>query len=358
MDRSDAGRTVALGVVAFAATLLVLAGLTAVVGRGAPGGASASPSGVAASPSPAPTGDARTAGPSASTAPASASGPPGSSSAPPAITPSPSGAGDAVLVGAGDIAGCDWETDEATATLLDDLDGTIFTTGDNVYPFGTAASYRECFEPAWGRHLERIRPAAGNHDWETGTLEAYLDYFGAAAVNDAGDPWYAYDLGTWRVIVLDSDCAAVDGCGPDSAQGRWLADELASTSTRCTMAIWHHPRYSSGFHGDDVAVQPFWEALHAAGADVIVNGHDHDYERFAPMAPDGSEDRTRGLRQFIVGTGGVPLREFEAPKPNSELRLAVTHGVIAFTLKDGGYEWSWIPVEGGDVTDRGSATCH
>jgi 3',5'-cyclic AMP phosphodiesterase CpdA len=242
-----------------------------------------------------------------------------------------------VLIGAGDIAGCDWDTDEATARLLDDLEGTIFTAGDNVYPEGTDETYDACFDPTWGRHLDRIRPTPGNHDTPTGSQEAYLEYFGAAAVNEDGDPWYAYDLGTWRIIVLDSDCGAVGGCDPDSDQGRWLADELAATGVRCTLAIWHHPRYSSGFHGDDAIVQPFWEALYAAGADVIVNGHDHDYERFAPLSPAGAEDRERGIRQFVVGTGGAPLRAFETPRPHSELRLATTQGLIAFTLKDRGY---------------------
>jgi hypothetical protein len=263
-----------------------------------------------------------------------------------------------VLVGAGDIAGCDWDTDEATARLLDGIEGTVFTAGDNVYPDGTDATYADCFDPTWGRHLDRLRPAPGNHDWQSGSLQAYLDYFGAAAVNEDRDPWYAYDLGTWRIIVLDSDCDATGGCDADSDQGRWLADELAGSTTRCTLAIWHHPRFTSGEHGDDADVGPFWDALHAAGADVIVNGHDHDYERFAPLSPAGEEDRDGGLRQFIVGTGGVGLRDFERPHAHSELRLAVTHGVIAFTLKDGGYEWSFVPIDDGAVTDRGSASCH
>jgi acid phosphatase type 7 len=352
MERSEMGRTVALGVVAFAATLIVLAGLVSVVGRapaptGSPSGSpavAASPT-VAATPAQSPTGSpAGSAGPSPTDDPASPS-----AAASPEVDP--------VLVGAGDIAGCDWDEDDATASLLDGIEGTIFTAGDNVYPAGTSETFAECFDPAWGRHLGRIRPAPGNHDWETGTLDAYLAYFGAAAVNDEGDPWYAFDLGTWQVIVLDSDCSRVDGCAPDSPQGRWLSATLADSDARCTLAIWHHPRFSSGTHGNDPSVGPFWDALHAAGADVVVNGHEHDYERFAPMAPDGTEDRDRGLRQFIVGTGGVELREFGDPAPNSELRVAVSHGVIAFTLRDGSYDWRWIPTTG-DVTDQGTATCH
>ena len=350
MDRSEARRTVALGIVVFVATLLVLGGLAAIVRPG--GSASVAPSS-ASTP-----GSSATIRPSAA---ASASSVPTAEASPvlpsPTPTPTPAPSRDPILVGAGDIAGCGEDGDEATAALLERIDGTVFTAGDNTYPAGTTQTYRECFAASWGRSLERIRPAPGNHDWESGSLDAYLDYFGAAAVNADGDPWYAYDLGTWQIIMLDSDCARVDGCGPDSRQGRWLANVLATSDARCTLAIWHHPRFSSGFHGDDPSVGPFWDALHAAGADVIVNGHDHDYERFAPMSPAGDEDRERGLRQFVVGTGGVDLRDFEDPVPNSELRLAVSHGVIAFTLRDGGYDWQWIPTDG-DVGDRGTAPCH
>lgn len=344
MDGSEARRTVALGIVVFVATLIVLAGLAAVMRGG----------GRASVPSP----SASTVVPTATTSAAPASSPSDGSdaSASPAL-PSPTASRDPILVGAGDIAGCGEDGDEATAALLEGIDGTVFTAGDNTYPAGTEQTYRECFGASWGRNLERIRPAPGNHDWETGSLDAYLDYFGAAATNEAGDPWYAYELGTWQVIVLDSDCARVDGCGPDTRQGRWLANALATSDARCTLAIWHHPRFSSGSHGSDPSVGPFWDALYAAGADVIVNGHEHDYERFAPMTPAGDEDREQGLRQFIVGTGGVELRDFGDPAPNSELRLAVSHGVIAFTLRDGGYDWEWIPTQG-NVADLGTASCH
>src|SRR5690349_4037264 len=197
MDRSDLARSAALGIVAFAATILVLGGLLAIVGR-QPGdaGSSASPTSAAGA----------TASPPSPWAP----------SPTPTRTPIP----DATLVGAGDIAGCDWETDEATAALLDDLEGTIFTAGDNVYPQGTDETYAACFDPSWGRHLDRIRPAIGNHDTDTGSSRAYLDYFGAAAVNEDGDPWYAYDLAAWRIIVLDSDRCEDGGCAPDTPQGR------------------------------------------------------------------------------------------------------------------------------------------
>ena len=204
----------------------------------------------------------------------------------------------------------------------------------------------------------RIRPAPGNHDGATGSQGAYLDYFGAAAVNEDGDPWYAYDLGTWRIIVLDSDCAAAGGCGPDSRPGPWLADELAATTARCTLAIWHHPRFRSGFHGDDVIVQPFWDALYAAGADVIVNGHDHDYERFAPLSPDGDEDRERGIRQFVVGTGGARCATSRPPDPTASCVWPRPRGSSPSPSRTAATSGRGSRSTGGEVADRGSASCH
>ena len=204
--------------------------------------------------------------------------------------------------------------------------------------------------------MERTRPAPGNHDWETKDAAGYLGYFGSRAAPD-GTSWYAYDLGSWHVIVLDSDCTFVAGCGPDTVQGRWLASDLAASTARCTLAIWHHPRFSSGEHGNDVAVAPFWQALYDAGADVVINGHDHDYERFAPQDPSGKEDRIRGLREFVVGTGGAALRDFTTQAANSELRAAVSHGVIRLVLQPSSYEWSFIPTKPG-FTDAGSGPCH
>lgn len=326
----------ALAGVAFVATLGILVGLASVVGR------------------------VPEADPDES---AAASVRPSSVVTIPSALPSPSGsalAGDPVLVGAGDIADCSLDGGAATARLLDDIDGTVFTAGDNVYPTGTAESFADCYDPEWGRHRARTRPAPGNHEWDPGSLDAYLAYlayFGAAATGPDGASWYSYDLGTWHIVVLDSSCGRVDGCGPDSPQGRWLAADLAASDAACTMAIWHHPRFSSGFHGSDPSVDPFWRALYAAGADVIVNGHDHDYERLAPQDPEGAEDRDRGLRQFIVGTGGTALRPFEDPVPNSELRMSVDHGVLAFTLRDGRYEWRFVPATT-TITDAGTASCH
>jgi len=333
---------------AFVATFILLAGLASLIGRSGGAGpvvgasSSAGSTGAIGVPSTSvPSGDIASAAPS-----------------PSAVRPSPSAgaSGDPVLVGAGDIADCGLTDDTATAELLDTIGGTVFTAGDNAYPDGTADQFRDCYAPTWGRHLARTRPAAGNHDWVTKDLAGYLGYFGAAAA-PAGTSWYGYDLGAWHVIVLDSDCAAVGGCESESAQGRWLAADLATSTARCTLAIWHHPRFSSGEHGNDTSVAPFWRALHDAGADLIVNGHDHDYERFAPQDPDGREDVARGIRELVVGTGGAALRTFPKVVANSQLRVAAYHGVIQLVLHPTSYEWRFITTSG-DFSDSGNGSCH
>ncbi|MEP6639409.1 MAG: metallophosphoesterase [Chloroflexota bacterium] len=328
-------RSVVLGTVAFVATFLLLFGLLNVARRSAGGEASAPPF--------------------AAATPSAASGPidPAESGSPSAL---PTISGDPVLVGAGDIADCGLDSGAATAALLAGIAGTVFTAGDNAYPSGTAAQFRDCYGPFWGRQLERTRPAAGNHDWETRDLAGYLGYFGSRA-GPADTSWYSYALGPWHVIVLDSDCSSVGGCGPDSPQGRWLASDLAASTARCTLAIWHQPRFSSGEHGNDPSVAPFWRALYDAGADLVINGHDHDYERFAPQDPEGKEDRLRGIREFVVGTGGAALRDFTTQSANSELRAAVSHGVIRLVLHPGSYGWSFLPTKPG-FTDAGSGPCH
>ncbi|HSL33755.1 MAG TPA: metallophosphoesterase [Candidatus Limnocylindrales bacterium] len=347
-DKRTYTRDLGLIVVAFVATLVLLAGLVMVFG---------SRPGVVAGPGTSPTAPP----PTAASAEPGGSGTPGSPSAPPAtaspsVVPSDSGSGDPVLVGAGDIAMCSRDDDESTARLLDAMPGTVFAAGDNAYEDGSEEQYRECYEPTWGRHLERTRAVPGNHDYQTTDAAGYKAYFGDASAGPDGETWYSFDLGTWHVVMLDSNCDDV-GCEHDSPQGRWLTADLAASDARCTVAIWHHPRFSSGFHGNDRDVAPFWEILHAGGADVVLNGHDHDYERFAPQDPDGEEDRVRGVREFVVGTGGATLRPFEAVVPNSELRYAVTPGIFAMTLHDGRYDWQFVPTSG-RFSDRGSAACH
>jgi calcineurin-like phosphoesterase family protein len=263
----------------------------------------------------------------------------------------------AILVGAGDLADCSRTADEATAKLLDDIEGTVFTTGDNAYDSGTDTEFENCYEPTWGRHKARTYPTPGNHDYETAGASGYFNYFGAAA-GEPGAGYYSYDLGEWHVVALNGMCDALGGCTEDSPMLKWLEQDLAANRKPCTLAYWHQPLFSSGHHGNEGKMKPIWQALYAANADVVVNGHDHDYERFAPQDPDGVADPDRGIREFVVGTGGAELRPFETIKPNSEVRNADTYGVLKLTLRSNSYDWEFVPVAGETFTDSGSTTCH
>jgi ABC-type transporter MlaC component len=272
--------------------------------------------------------------------------------------PGASAPGAVVLVGAGDIASCLSDGDEATAALLDTIDGIVFTLGDHAYEAGTPIEFAACYEESWGRHRARTRPTPGNHDYLTAGASGYFEYFGAAAGSpDKG--YYAYDHGTWRIIVLNSNCAEIGGCGAGSPQERWLRHALASEPRACTLAYWHHPRFSSGGHGSDHTYVPFWQALFDNGAEVVLGGHDHIYERFVPQRPDGVADTRRGLRQFVVGTGGATHHPFVGPAlANSEVRNNDTFGVLKLTLHARSYEWQFIPVPGRTFTDSGVGRCH
>jgi hypothetical protein len=269
--------------------------------------------------------------------------------------------GDPVLVGAGDIGSCENTGVDQTASLvaLAGIDATVATFGDSAYPKGTAADFAECYDPFWGRFKERTRPSPGNHEYKTAGASGYFGYFGAAA-GDPGEGYYSYDLGSWHVISLNSNCASVaGGCAAGSPQEQWLKADLAAHSNECTLAYWHHPRFSSGIHGDDTSVAPFWDALYQAGADVVLNGHDHDYERFAPQNPSGQDDPTLGIREFVVGTGGAELRKFRTPiKPNSVVQVAQQNGVLKMTLRPDGYDWQFVTAPVGTVVDADSARCH
>jgi acid phosphatase type 7 len=262
-----------------------------------------------------------------------------------------------VLVGAGDIADCGSINDEATAALVETIPGIVFTAGDNAYNVGSAAEYRKCYDPSWGRFRDRTWPAIGNHDALTAAGANYFAYFGSAA-GAAPDGWYSFEAGTWHVIVLNSNCPGPNGCGEGSAQLAWLRADLTGHPDGCTLAIWHHPRFSSGEHGNNRGVSPFWEALYAAGADLIVNGHDHDYERFAAQTPSGTLDPTRGIREIVVGTGGKSLRRFDKLVPNSEVRDASSYGVIRLELAPRGYSWQFLAVQAKGFSDSGSDVCH
>lgn len=270
---------------------------------------------------------------------------------PPPPPPPPPGV---VMVGAGDIASCSSTGDEATANLLDNIAGTVYTLGDNVYDSGTATEFTNCYEATWGRHKSRTKPSPGNHDYVTGGAAGYFGYFGASA----GDPstgYYSYDLGDWHIVVLNSNIAR----GAGSAQEQWLRADLAASTKTCTLAYWHHPRFSSGSgHGDDTSVQALWQALYDANADVILGGHDHDYERFAPQTPTGAADATRGIREFVVGTGGRSHYALGTLKANSQVFNGDTFGVLKLTLSAGSYAWQFVPVAGGTFSDPGTGNCH
>jgi hypothetical protein len=263
------------------------------------------------------------------------------------------GTGGVVLVGAGDIADCNTEADEATALLLDSIAGTVFTAGDNVYPNGTASQFATCYDSTWGRHRSRTRPSPGNHDYNTSGAAPYYAYFGDAA-GPAGRGYYSYDLGAWHVVSLNSNVAMTVG----SAQEQWLRGDLAASTARCTLAYWHHPRFSSGSHGNSTAPAPLWQALEEAGADVVLVGHDHNYQRFAPQTAAGVRDDARGIREFVVGTGGRGLYDFATPIANTEAFSTDTHGVLKLTLYADWYAWEFIPVAGGTFRDSGVGTCH
>jgi acid phosphatase type 7 len=281
-----------------------------------------------------------------------------SSAASPSSTPDTTRAGaDPVLLAAGDIADCDSDGDEATAKLLDGLSGTVATLGDTVYESGTPQQFADCYDPSWGRDKNRTKPAAGNHDYLTKGASGYFGYFGAAA----GDPakgYYSYDLGSWHIVVLNSNCSQVSGCDPGSPQEKWLRQDLDTHPTKCTLAYWHHPRFNFGEHGNTSSVRPLWQALYEAGAEIVLSGHDHNYQRWTPQDANGAKNTTRGIREFVVGTGGKSHYALGGPPSNVEKFNDDTSGILRLTLHPGSYDWQFMPVAGKTFTDTGSTTCH
>jgi alkaline phosphatase len=267
----------------------------------------------------------------------------------------PSPADSVRVIAAGDIARCDSKADEGTAALVASMPGTVLALGDDAYENGSATDFAKCYGPSWGPLLDRTRPTPGNHDHNTAGAAAYFDYFGDRA-GPNGRGWYSFELGAWHIVALDSECAPVGGCGPGSPQGRWLSDDLSAHPAACLFAFWHRPRFSSGLHGSDRSVDGLWRTLAGAGADIVLNGHDHDYERFDPLAADGSPDPS-GIREFVVGTGGAGLRPFVRRVPSSAFRDATDHGVLALTLSAVGYDWAFLKTPDGTVVDRGAGSC-
>jgi acid phosphatase type 7 len=267
------------------------------------------------------------------------------------------------LVGAGDIASCSDDRDKATANVVANVSGTVFTLGDNVYPNGTAAEFQNCYHPTWGTQKTRTKPSAGNHDYYTLDASGYFGYFGARA----GDPtkgYYTYKRGSWRIIVLNSNCSEVGGCGELSPQGSWLTQTLTNYPAKCTLAYFHHPLFASTAAAS-TEVRPFWNILYDHNADVILSGHAHYYERFAPQLPDGTADGSRGIREFVVGTGGAPpVNPMTSPRAansvvDSEKSPGVTaYGVLRLRLSAGSYAWKFLPVAGETFTDSGTSQCH
>jgi hypothetical protein len=268
------------------------------------------------------------------------------------LDPIPAGGPQYVLVGAGDIASCQSLGDEETAARLDEIDGTVFTAGDNAYFHGSEQEFAECYAPSWGRHKWRTRPSAGNHDYETADGAPYYKYFGAAA-GDSGKGYYSYDLGAWHIAVINS----VIDVSPGSPQEQWLRADLAAHPTLCTLAYWHYPLFSSGLYAETF-MRSIWQVLYDADADVVISGHEHMYERFAPQTPDGVGDPDRGIRQFTVGSGGYGHHRFGQVAAHSQIRNTDTYGLLKLTLFASGYEWEFVPVRGGRFFDHGTGECH
>jgi hypothetical protein len=250
------------------------------------------------------------------------------------------------LVAVGDIGSCASQADDAVANLANRLGGTVASLGDTVYESGSEQEFAQCFDPAWGPMKPRIHPAVGNHEYETDGAAGYFDYFGSAA-GTRGEGWYSYDLGGWHVVVLNSNCGLV-GCDAGSPQLQWLGRDLARADPSCLLAYWHHPRWSSGRHGSNAFVQPFWDELQRYGVDVILNGHDHDYERVS----------VDGVTEFVVGTGGRSLYRWPGrPLPTTVTRSDDAYGVLWLELARGGYGWQFVELGNASFTDSGSGTC-
>lgn len=263
-----------------------------------------------------------------------------------------------VLLAAGDIAKCNREEDALTGYLLDINPGIVLSIGDNAYEAGSLQEFTDCYGPTWGRHLDRIYPVPGNHEYLTGGANGYFTYFGDRATplepgcrKECGG-YYSFNYGGWHIVALNSEIPG----DPGTPQEQWLRADLAANPSVCTLAFWHKPRYTSGYHRGG-AGQGLWNALYEFGADIVLSGHDHDYERFAPQDGGGQYDPERGIRQFVLGTGGDGLRDWRFIQPNSEARNSETWGVTKFTLHPDGYDWEFIPIPGQTWTDSGSAKC-
>jgi calcineurin-like phosphoesterase family protein len=289
-------------------------------------------------------------------------------------------ASDPVIAAAGDIA-CDPASasfnngegnpsscrQKYTSDLLMDTDlAAVLPLGDVQYECGGYQAFLQSYDPSWGRVKSISHPVIGNHEYLTsgGTdctsdntgAAGYFRYFGSAA-GDPSQGYYSYDIGTWHLVALNSNCEDAGGCGDGSPQAMWLVSDLVAHPNRCTLAYWHIPLFSSGGR-TAINTQLIWQILYNNDVDVILNGHDHIYERFAPQAPDGTLDTDRGIREFVVGTGGSNLTEIETIAANSELHNNDTYGILKLTLHPASYDWQFVPEVGKTFTDSGTGKCH
>jgi hypothetical protein len=271
---------------------------------------------------------------------------------------------DPTVIAAGDISMCQTTGDEETAKLIDAMPGTVLPLGDLAYQDGSKADFDNCYVPTWGRFKDRSRPVLGNHEYVQKGATPYFDYWGDAA-GDRTKGYYSFDIGSWHIVALNSTCAEAGGCSKGSPMEQWLRQDLAAHPNRCILAMWHHPRYyspskqptTSKLEPTDRKMISFWVALMEAGADVVLGGHRHVYERFARQDAEGNATPA-GIRQFVVGTGGGPHDRFTGPvAPNSEVRKAESYGVLQLTLHADSYDWRFVPVAGDTFTDSGSDTC-
>jgi acid phosphatase type 7 len=264
----------------------------------------------------------------------------------------------ATLIAAGDVGYCGQPYDEATASVIKGIPGTVAALGDLAYEQGTAAEFASCYQPSWGAFKNRTRPAPGNHEYETAGASGYYGYWGSQAGNPA-QGWYSYDLGAWHIIALNSECQFVGGCFAGSPEETWLRADLAAHPRACTLAYWHEPLFSEYQGSSEADKLPFWQALYDAHADVILNGHSHNYQRYALQTPAGAPDPANGIREFVVGTGGNPnLHPLNIVLPNAEVANNTTWGVLKLTLRNNSYDWQFLRAAGGTFTDSGSQACH
>lgn len=270
-----------------------------------------------------------------------------------------------VLVGAGDIASCKvLEGAAETAKLIEQIPGEVFAAGDLAYEKGTAEEFANCYGKTWGKFKNRTHPVPGNHEFNGSRVgAAYFDYWGSQA-GPRGKGYYSFDLGVWHIIALNTNCDALgpNGCAADSIEEIWLRQDLAAHPNSCIIAFGHHALYSSGVlknHALHPELRPFWQDLYNAHADLMLVGHEHSYERFAPQDPNGNADPKNGIREIVVGTGGRSHDPLGFPISNSETRNAGSFGVLKLTLWLGKYSWEFIPVDAAHgFHDSGEGVCH